>query len=203
MKPEVPAFRADGSLMDLANPLAADIDWPEAAAGLSKLARWNGRPAGAAFSVAQHSVMGADAIFAETGDAIAAAYFVLHDVHEYLLGEIPRDTVAIVEHFAGRRSGIQLALNTARATIDAAVFDKARIIPLAYAPQRPIVEAMDDRMARAEAIALFGPQAAVKWGDKGLPAPKLVGAIRPWGAMKAEEAWLQRLERFLGIKARP
>lgn len=201
---KVPSYRPDGTLMDLAAPLASDIVWPEIAAGLSKLARWNGRPKGPAFSVAQHCVMGADAMIAETGDAIAAAYFLLHDAHEALIGDIPRPTVALIEHHAGRRCGIHLALQVARAEIDAAVFEAARIIPLAHAPQRDLVAAMDERMARAEALALFGRTVADnRFGRADLPAPKLTGAIRPWGAMKAEEAWLDRLGRWLGIEVRP
>lgn len=208
----VPCLRPDGTVMDLAAPLPSDIVWPEIAAGLSKLARWNGRPRGPAFSVAQHCVMGADALFAETGDAICAAYFLLHDAHEALLGDVPSTTVALIEHIAGRRSGINLALKTAKARIDEAIYAAARIIPLGHAHERNLVQAMDERMLRAEALALYGRNA-----DLGglasrtdvfiraatLPAPKLVGAIRPWGPAKAEEAWLARLDRFLGIRERP
>ena len=33
--------------------------------------------------------MGADAVFTETCDPVAAGYFLLHDAHEALLGDVP------------------------------------------------------------------------------------------------------------------
>lgn len=155
----IPSFRADGTLMDLAAPSAADIHWPEIAATLSKIARFNGINRGLAYSVAQHCVMGADALYAETGDLTAAAYFLLHDAHEAKLGDMIRPRIDLIEFHAGRRSGIRLADQAAKAAMDDVIFEAARIVPLAYVPQREIVAAMDERMWCAEAIALFGAAA--------------------------------------------
>lgn len=203
--PFIPSFRPDGTVLDLARLRLGDVVWPEIAAGLSKIARFNARPAGPAFSVAQHCVMGADALFNETGDPIAAGYFLLHDAHEAFVGDIPRPTVELFGRLLGPRGLTKLksAIDTAKAAIDRVVFTKAGLAPPQQAPaQAMLIRLMDERMLRAEALALFGPNAASQFDD-GLAAPKLTGAIKAWGAMKAEEAWLTRLDRYLGIAERP
>ena len=65
------------------------------------------------------------------------------------------------------------------------------------------VKEMDERMCAAEARALFAlSRGALPLIDCALPPPKLVGAIEPWGAMKTEEAFVDRLQKYLGIAAR-
>lgn len=213
-RPTVPAFRADGSLMDLADPRAGDIDFATMANALSKIARFNGIHRGGAYSVAQHSAMGADALYRESGDAVLAGYFLLHDGHEYLVGDWTRPSVALLQHHAAAFVGgalstvvagaIRQALEAAKATIDRAVWQAAGLpdigrMPL-YARQ---VKDMDDRMLRAEALALFGPAAAADLPAADRPAPRLTGAVEPWGAAKAEMAFIDRLERYLRIVVRP
>jgi 5'-deoxynucleotidase YfbR-like HD superfamily hydrolase len=83
------SFRPDGSVRDLAAPDPVEIDFFAMANALSKIARFNGSNPGIAYSVAQHSVMGAEAAFNETGDTRLAAWFLLHDGEEYLLGDKP------------------------------------------------------------------------------------------------------------------
>lgn len=227
--PLAPSFRPDGSVFDLARPVAADIVWHEIAAGLSKIARFNGRPEGLAYSVAQHCVLGADALFAETGDALLAGYFLLHDAHEALFGDWPRPSVVAVSyHLAlgavrqahheerpphpepaeGRAQklaleALQKAIEHVKGGLDRAIWQAAELPPLAAMPAyvRQVAE-MDERMLRAEAIALFGTQAARHVGAERLPAPRLRQPIQPWGPMKAEEAWVDRLMRYLGIDGR-
>lgn len=216
----IPAFRPDGSVIDLANPRPEDIDFGHMANGLSKLARFNGIYGCQAYSVAQHSVMGADALYRETGDTMLAGYFVLHDGHKHLSGDITRPMVDLIEHhhvalqrrkWPGARSAIALvkeAVEAAKRSIDVAIFKAADIADLKLMPiyARQVKE-MDDRMLRAEELALFGPHAQASlvtyWPSLAdLPQPKLTGTIRPWGAMKAEEAFIDRLERYLGIVVR-
>jgi hypothetical protein len=214
----VPTFEPDGGVSDLARPGQDDIDFAAMANVLSKIARFNGIYRCPAYSVAQHSVMGADAVFTETGDAILAGYFVLHDGHEYLLGDWTRPAQdALVYHAreycrADERSAtlaqfveqaVRKAFEMTKATLDAVIWQRAGIPPIDRMPayQRQ-VKAMDERMLRAEGLALFGAKAAPHLPAADMPAPRLTGAIRPWGAMKAEEAFLDRLHRYLGIEAR-
>ncbi len=202
--------------MDLCNIGPGDIDFAEMAAGLSKLARFNGRYRDPSYSVAQHSVMGADALYNETGDAVLAGCFLIHDGHEYQLGDWVSPAIDALDHWLvklhdghERQRPLQRAVRQAAALakqhIDHAVYaaaglsDYPRLYPV-YARQ---VRDMDERMLRAEGLALFGPKAG-----KHLPAakrqpPRLTGGIISWGAMKAEELFLDRLYRYLGIMARP
>ncbi|MER8811422.1 hypothetical protein [Mesorhizobium sp. M0965] len=212
----VPAFRPDGSAFDLVNPKAADIDFADMANALSKIARFNGIYRCAAFSVAQHSVMGADAIFRETGDSVLAGYFVIHDGHEYPFGDVTRPAVDLIQYQVAKLAAeakldrpafieklVHRAIGEVKRCIDLAIYEAARLpdinrMPL-YVRQ---VKDMDDRMLVAEAHALFGPKADQKCLPKVASAPRLTGAIEPWGAMKAEIAFLDRLERYLGIVVR-
>jgi hypothetical protein len=217
--PTIPTFNPDGGVSDLVRPRQEDIDFADMANALSKGARFNGIYRCPAYSIAQHSVMGADALFNETGDAILAGYFVLHDGHEYRLGDWTRPAVDALAHFAGACCGetettrplaafvagaVRKGVEAAKAALDVAIWQRANIPPItnmpAYARQ---VKAMDERMLRAEGLALFGQKAAPHLPAADLPAPRLTGAIKPWGAMKAEEAFLDRLDRYLGIVARP
>lgn len=202
----ISSFRCDGSLMDLANPDPAEIDFYEMAAGLSKAARFNGRPNGPAYSVAQHSVMGADALYRETSDTFVAALFLLHDGHEYLLGDWPTPAQrlyaatleALLPKGARGKAIPARAIEAMKASWDGAIYEAASLPPpdAWTAEWRDAVTTMDARMLAAEARALFGDAAA-----SGVPAarmPMLKGAIQPWGAMKAEEKFLDAFRLYVG-----
>lgn len=205
----VPSFNADGSVMDLACPQAADIDFSDMAGALGKIARFNGICRGPAYSVAQHSVMGADALDHETGDKILAGYFLLHDGHEYRFGDWPSPSVDAVIWHAERllpqaAAGIRLAIATQKSALDHAIWEAAGIAPIhrmpLYARQ---VKDMDARMLRAEGLALFGPKAAANLPAADRPPPRVTGNFhKPWPAEKAREAFIDRLERYLGIVVR-
>ena len=215
--PVIPAFKPDGSAFDLVDPKAVDISFGDMANTLSKLARFNGLYRCPAYSVAQHSVMGADALYRETGDGVAAGYFLLHDGHEYALGDITRPAVDLIQHHISRlaaEAGLEgggfldrlahRALASVKRSIDVAIYQAAGLPDIngvsQYARQ---IREMDDRMLVAEATALFGVSSRSACLPRvALPPPKLVGAIVPWGAMKAELAFMARLQRYLGIAAR-
>ncbi len=212
--PFIDSFRGDGSVVNLAALEPADIDFGAMAASLSKLARYNAACRCEAYSVAQHSVMGADALMRETGDAVLAGYFLLHDGHEYLIGDITRPVAQLLDHvyaaeqrrrfqYRGNILSVRTAIDVIKASMDAVIHQAAALPPLAnmplYARQ---VSGMDERMLRAEGLALFGQRAAEHLPAEDLPPPKLTGAIRPWGAMKAELAFVDRLDRYLNIIAR-
>lgn len=216
--PTVPSFRQDGTALDLVNVTPADIDFAAMAEGLAKIPHFNGLNPGPALSVAQHSVMGADALMNEIGDPLPAGYFLLHDAQEYIFGHWTRPSVDAVLHHLLIRVGrddstaglkrfvataFKEAVAKAKASIDQAIYAAARIPDITNLPATNAqVKEMDDRMLRAEGLTLFGPKAARHLPAADRPAPKLTGAIKPWGAMKAEEAFIDRLQRYLGIQAR-
>lgn len=199
------SFRADGSLMDIANPHPDDINWRTIAKALSCIARFNGINPVGAYSVAQHSVMGADALANETGSGILAAFFLLHDAHEAFMGDWTRPSVRLLSEALYAIYGIPLdwtgnAVHLVKSRIDNQILAKAGlpVIELPGPFPQPVHD-MDARMLRAETLALFGRTGLVNLDVPEMPMPKLTGAIKPWGAMKAEEQWLGRLSRYLGI----
>lgn len=218
-QPLAPTFRRDGTVMDMADLKPGDVDFAEMAAGLSKIARWNGRYACAAYSAAQNAVFVADALFAESGDSQLAACGLLHESRAYLIGDPQPSTTALVallcaqalrgENYApdfAERAGqaVHDAIATVHGSIDRAIFGAARIdYPRLYPLYVRQVKDMADRVQRAAGIALFGRKAGPHLPAARRPAPRLTQAIEPWGAAKAELAFLDRLERYLGIVVRP
>ncbi|MBC7314632.1 MAG: hypothetical protein H5U11_19230 [Rhizobium sp.] len=205
----VDCFRVDGSLMDLARPDPAEVDFAVLAGALSRIARFSGMPAGGALSVAQHSVMGTEAMLAEGEDELTAALFLLHDGHEYLIGDKTRPFQALLaavlsdRHGAAIGQALHRAVGDIKAGWDEAIYTAARLPPPSAWTnrQRMVVEAMDERMVAAESLALFGPKAA-----DGIPLrrrlhlPKLKGAIRPWGPMLAEERFIALFKKLRGYQ---
>lgn len=203
--PLIPSFRPDGSVMDLADIQLADIDWRQIAAALARIPRFNGRlrPEAIAFSVAQHCIMGAQAIYHDTEDHELAAYFLLHDAHEAFIGDIPTPTVELIAHWLGGGKKFRRALAQAKAAIDERIFAAAGLRPLRRMPlSLRKVEEMDRRMLRAEAVALFGPRAGDHVGGADLPPPRLAGTIRGKGAMEVEQEFIECLERFRPLNTR-
>lgn len=211
---KVPSFRANGALFDLVAFAPTDVDWSDAAARLARVIRFNGHPRG--LPVAQHCVMGADALMRETGDQVLAGYFLLHDGHEYVIGDQTRPAALDLGHFteavlaergvpsARLRGAVAEAIRRSKAAKDAAIHAAANLPPIDRMPiYRRQVAAMDERMLRAEGLVMFGQAAAAHLPAADLPPPKLAGPLSPWGAAKAELAWLERLDRYLGIVARP
>lgn len=193
---EKPIFALCGNNLriNIGAPDPTVIDFRLMAIALSKQARFDGRDeAGFAFSAAQHAVQGAQAILNETRDQLSAALFLLRDGHQWLLGD--RSTPA--QRLLSLKSGIDLDRidDEIKAAWSEAIYEAAGLLPPSRwtAKQRQIVEMMDDRMARAEAISLFGPKAATDFPK--LADPKLTGALHPWGSAKAETAWREFLMR--------
>lgn len=72
-----------GRALDLMAPTADMIDLEhDVAEALAKEPRFAGHTQGGPYSVAQHCVLGVDAILAQTGSLALARAFLLHDAHE-------------------------------------------------------------------------------------------------------------------------
>ncbi|APO74238.1 hypothetical protein AM571_CH01402 [Rhizobium etli 8C-3] len=201
----IPSFRADGSLMDLAAPLACEINFAEIAARLSVIPRFAGSRIGTAYSDAQHCVMGAEALINEGADARTAALFLLHDAHEGLIGDIIEPTMHLIEASIREVDPKAAALyrrivDMVKSSWDEAIYAAAGLpIPAVWTnSQKSMVKNMDKRMAGAEARALCGPRAIEAYPLDRYPTPKTKGAIKPWGAMKAEEAFVDCFKRLIG-----
>lgn len=195
------SFAADGSVIDIAAPDAAEVCFLEMGNALSKIARFDGRNPGLAYPVAQHSVMGAQAIMNEGGSQRDAAFFLLHDGHEYIVGDQSRPSQILYSSVSFHLYGEERmadAIAASKAAWDEAIYFAANLPgPEAWTNrQKKLVKDMDNRMCRAEAIALFGPRAGQNMPQS--QSPKLTGAIKPWAPMKAEEQFRKMAYRLLG-----
>ena len=197
----IPSFNSDGSVMDLGAPDQELVCFLEIGNALSKIARFNGKNAGIAFSVAQHCVMGAQAILNEGGTRMEAALFLLHDAHEWAIGDWIRPAQKLIDAVGREFYGVDRlidAVEICKSHWDEAIYAAAGLPgPEAWTKrQKAVVKAMDDRMCRQEAIALFGPRAAAQF--PALATPRLTGAIKPWPAGKAEERFVASTRTLIG-----
>lgn len=78
---------ADGRNFDLLNPSPDDVSFPVICEHLAKANRYCGATPGRVYSVAQHSVLCAQAALVGTGSREVAAYLLCHDMHEAYLGD--------------------------------------------------------------------------------------------------------------------
>lgn len=191
------AFNRDGTVKDLAAPDQASVCFHEVAGTLSRIARFNGWPNCIAYSVAQHSVMGAQAILNEGGSKMEAAFFLLHDGHEWALGDITRPMEQLLAGLLPSLA-VREAIKLAKSGWDDAIFAAAGLpIPANWSKREAKrVKDMDDRMCAAEAVALFGIRAARQFPR--FVTPKTTGAIKPWPAALAEEKFIDMLNRLIG-----
>ncbi len=218
-----------GLIVDLDDPDLSDLDlFEEVAIPLGRLARWDGHTADVApqidgFSVAQHCVVGADAVLAETGDMAAALAFVLHDAHEALIGDLTTPTVAaiatrvetalaialgidarkrVVEAFGG--GVVEIAVADLKRAIDVGIHRLAGLPPPAELPARirAVVAEMDVRMLDTERRQLMravrGRPTGEVWSKSVLSARpvRMRGPLRPWPARRAAEEWFDRFRRW-------
>lgn len=186
-----------GSVIDMAQPDAGVVCFHEIANTLSKVARFNGRNGGPALSVAQHCTMGAQAMINERRGTLPARLFLLHDAHEWILG----DLITPAAQLYAKRAGSPLLLDViaeCKAGWDEAIYEAAGLPgPSGWTNlQRKLVKDMDGRMLVAEAIALFGPDAAAKFPKWN--RPKTTGEIKPWKAERAEREFKKLAYRLIG-----
>jgi hypothetical protein len=191
---------ASGRAFDLVNPDAAAVDFtvdiPEA---LARIPRFTGHAG--AYSVAQHCVLGAELLFAETSRPDLAAAFLLHDAHEAYLGDIATpiaEALAIVgfEKFLSyREDGFREAIRQLKTRVDTAIHRAAGInYPLAPETSR-IVKEWDARMLMTErAHLMLKPPAP--WAMEGLQPIKVRGAIKAWPWPKPADEYRKSLRKW-------
>lgn len=214
-----------GRLVDLLHINANAINLDEIAERLGKTGRFGNAPRGAPYSVAQHCVLGADAIFEETGIAEAAGDFVLHDAHEYVIGDKTTPVSGLFvwhaaekfadlmddddeDNIADMREAVSDGFAAAKAHVDKAICEAAGWWPGRLT--QPHVKNMDMRMLLAEMRMLWkdAPEAhdvlawcAMTETALGL-APVDIGGPTPfyrWPRDIAAREWLDRLHRYCGV----
>lgn len=195
---------ASGKVFHLLAPRPQQVDFVnDVAPQLARQARFNGAAEGH-YSVAEHCVRGADALYSETRRAEVAAHFLLHDAHEYVIGDITTPVLQALTA-AGRLIGvgtegrdISHAVALLKATVDHAIF-RAAGIPHPSAETRALVKDMDTRLLATERRDLMRPSPRA-WHpavERATPIPGL--RIKPWPWPRAADQWLDRLSRYCPI----
>jgi hypothetical protein len=192
-----------GRAFPLTGFTALDIDlFGDVAEGLARICRFGGHVPGNSYSVAQHCVIGADAAMEETHDANIAAYFLLHDAHEYIVGDI---TVPMVKWLSligdqlyggGAATMVETIISSARSRLDMAIWRAAGMAPPAKT-YRAAVADFDLRMLATEQRQLLMP-APKSWGaaiDAAKPI-QMRGRLTAWPVARAAEEYRDRLARL-------
>lgn len=200
---------ASGRAFDLLRPDVDQIDFrTDVAEALARIPRFTGHVSAGPYSVAQHCVMGADAVLKETGRADLAAAFLLHDAHEAYLGDIATPIIVAFDEvffdIAERQVGdVSPALRPGaivrevKTRLDAAIHFAAG---LAWPPAPGIVEAVkewDLRMLATERRLLLGAPPAPWHPAVEAAAPVRFGkpfSVWPWPL--AADTWRARLARL-------
>lgn len=152
-----------GQRVDLVTPTVAQIDFRAVAAVLARVARF-GAHTDEVLSVAQHCIEGARAIVRDIGNTEAAAAFLIHDAHEYLIGDIPtpvRDGIAahavLVSGDIAAGPLVKNAIQSLKSTLDKAIHEAAGVPWPLSRETLSIVKTYDLRMGRTERDARLAP----------------------------------------------
>lgn len=193
----VSSLQRGGAIINLSALTPSDVDFEMMARRLARMPRWCGEVAPGdihPISVAQHSVMGAEALDQHYGDRRLSAAFLLHDAHEYLIGDIVTPAMNLMD--------ICNQVGEAKRRLDCVIFAAGNMPgdwPRLYPTDTRRVTAMDRQMALFEAAALFGPSSRKHMPAPPRDTPKPIEAIRGWGPEKAHGRFVQRLRDYCGI----
>ncbi len=201
-----------GIAFDLLEPTPEMVNFEvDIAESLARLARFNGHVRSGAYSVAQHSVMGADALFRETGDTRLAAAFLLHDAHEAYVGDIASPVQIALVEAAGRswddagmpetgrnyRYEIRAALKTLTGAIDRCIIGAAGLSP-PLPSEREAIKSMDLRMLATERAHLMVEPPHPWHPDVEAARPlRLTHKFTVWPWPKAADEFKARCRRWL------
>lgn len=198
MSPRTVLTLSNGKGIDLLDPRPSVIDFDVVAEHLAKEARFNGATRGVFYSVAEHSVRGANAIEFETGDRELAAYFLLHDAKEAFKRDDTtpkKEALAVLaqQHFGLLASHVLAAFKLLSSRLDVAIHKAAGLeFPVDGNLARRI-KSWDLRMFVTEWRDLMGDQPHPDWEPyrniKPLPAK-----IVPWGWRDARKAFIDECE---------
>lgn len=209
-----------GRKLDLLRPDPTQIDFAnDVAPALGKLARFNGHTVGyPAYSVAQHCVMGAEGLWAagegkmhEGGRVRMAALFLLHDCHEFAIGDITTPVVAALDAIrwpdgppAGASTGLvgQLVKDL-KHRLDVAIYQAAGVAMPTEAEAKAIKH-WDARMMRAERLA-FMAESPEPWPGNDDVEPCRIdvdfnedtGLNEAWDQDTAAREWLWAFQQYV------
>jgi hypothetical protein len=204
---------ASGRAFDLLAPRAEDIDFASDVAGpLARTARFAGHVPGGAYSVAQHSVIGARCIIRDGWGRDLALHFLLHDAHEAYLGDLTRPMQLALGKAMAEAAGALLstapardraerdaaaavssALRRLKSGLDRAIFAAAELAPPASAHEA-LIKIWDARMLETERRLFLGDcDRAWDWDDEPPTPVKWPEKPRVWTWADAADAYIATL----------
>lgn len=196
---------------DFLNPDPAAIDWNVVALVLARIGRWGGHTTQGPYSVAQHLVEGARAVLRETGRKDWAGAYLLHDVHEFVIGDDVRPKVEALAILAGEAASLvpdewtraaaakwlKAAFTELKRRADAVIYPAAGLAWPLSPEAEAVVKQFDNRMLRTEADARTGPRVA-PWAAVVEDACPVEGAdCSPWSAELAASLWMGAARELL------
>lgn len=191
MSPTLHVTSASGLALFYARPNRDTIRIRDIAAQLARINRWVGA-AETPISVAQHSVHVAE-LLEDDGDYHLALYGLLHDAHEYMMGDQPRDLKAYVTLRAGTDILGELA-----DTIDKQIHAALGIDWPPSNAARTLVKRADDILAVSEFRDLM-PDAICPWQH----VRPLRRTIKAWSWPAAEEKFLAKYADLCALTGTP
>jgi 5'-deoxynucleotidase YfbR-like HD superfamily hydrolase len=181
-----------GRRLDLLDPSPLASEGEDIAAGLARVARWNGQTVGAnIFSVAQHSLLVETIAHGRSSlDRRHRLAVLLHDAPEYVIGDMISPFKAIIGD----------SYKSVEARLLGAIHLRFGLPPVLSADLTALIKAADRSAAYFEATRLagFSPTEAKKFF--GAP-PKFSAVIErdyltPWPAETAEKRYLERFVKL-------
>lgn len=198
---------ANGKGIDLTNPRPKDIDFAVIAEHLAKENRYNGATPRVKYTVAQHSIIGADQAMEDTGNLQLAGYFLLHDGKEAFLKDDTTPKKRALAEIAAQEFGILAeeiigAFYMLEERFDFAIHTAAG---LSWPPPAGLQDAI-----KAYDLMMF----VTEWRDlmRGIEHPNwepyrqidpLPRTITPWGWQQARKAFESRCRLYLPAFAKP
>jgi uncharacterized protein len=182
-----------GRRLDILDPSPLDIELPDIAHGLARVARWNGQTLGDfPFSVAQHSIFVLELF--RTLDPAAnereQLYALLHDAPEYVMGDI-------ISPFKAAMGGNYKDVENRLLAAVYLRFSLGAVPPTALVKR---IKQADKEAAYHEAVRLAGFEAEEArrfFGEPSVPAFDLDAferLIRPWPTSEAYERFVAAVE---------
>ncbi len=167
---------ASGRAFPLIEPEAADVHWPDIAYHLAHLNRFAGGAGG--YSVAQHTLHAMPWVSARE-----RPYWLLHDAHEFVLGDLTRPAQVAIDYAASEPHVVGPAIKAVKAGIDKALCES---VDLPWPPSdevMDIIHHIDACMLLTECRDLLGG-AVMDW-NLDPDAHPLPGLLRAWPTAEA------------------
>ncbi|NVO13854.1 MAG: hypothetical protein HXX10_07445 [Rhodoplanes sp.] len=193
-----------GRQLDYLDPRPEAIHWPTVATVLARVPRYAGHTERGTYSVAQHCEQGARAIVRDTGRRDYAAAFLLHDVHEYVIGDDANPKVSALaamadEMFPCDHGGeiVKGVFRELKRRLDVAIHYAAGFDAFPLDPDTSaVVRRYDLRMLRTERDALLStpPQPWVDAVEQAEPIEDL--SIAPCSERYARSRFLVALHEL-------